>query len=53
VHAVKELMMPALVRVGAVTERTRQRFAGVGVPVWDDSSTLERFEAETASPAAE
>jgi hypothetical protein len=53
VHAVKELMMPALVRVGAVTERTRQRFAQVGVQVWDDSSTLERFEAETTSELAE
>jgi hypothetical protein len=48
VHAFKHLMMPALVRVGAVTERTRQRFQEAGIPVWEDKTTLEQFEAANA-----
>jgi hypothetical protein len=48
VHAFKHLMMPALVRVGAVTERTRQRFKEAGIPVWEDKTTLEQFEAANA-----
>ena len=46
VHAFKHLMMPALVRVGAVTERTRKLYKAEGIPVWEDKSTLEKFERD-------
>jgi len=44
VHPFKHLMMPALVRVGAVTERARERYKAEGIPVWEDRRTLEQFE---------
>jgi len=47
VHPFKHLMMPALVRVGAVTDRTRARFDAEGIPVWEDKSTLERMERDS------
>jgi hypothetical protein len=46
VHSFKDLMMPALVRVGAVTARTRALFAAEGIPVYEDASVLERMEDE-------
>jgi hypothetical protein len=45
VHSFRDLMMPALVRVGAVTERTRARYAEAGIPIWEDASVLEAMEA--------
>ncbi len=44
VHPFKHLMMPALVRVGAITERVRERYRAEGIPVWEDRATLEQFE---------
>jgi hypothetical protein len=44
IHSFKDLMMPALVRVGAVTDRTRALFAEAGIPVWDDTRVLESME---------
>jgi len=44
VHSFKDLMMPALVRVGAVTERSRALYAEAGIPVWDDLSVIESME---------
>jgi hypothetical protein len=44
IHSFRDLMMPALVRVGAVTERSRGRFAEAGIPVWDDATRLESLE---------
>lgn len=44
VHPFKHLMMPALVRVGAITERARERYKAEGIPVWEDRATLEKFE---------
>jgi ribonucleotide reductase beta subunit family protein with ferritin-like domain len=44
VHPFKHLTMPALVRVGAVTERARERYAAAGIPVWTDRAMLERME---------
>jgi hypothetical protein len=44
VHAFKDLMMPALVRVGAVTERSRALFTEAGIPVWDDLGVIESME---------
>ncbi|HTO70821.1 MAG TPA: ferritin-like domain-containing protein [Myxococcota bacterium] len=44
IHSFKDLMMPALVRVGAVTKRTRELYKQHGIPVWEDASVLESFE---------
>jgi P-aminobenzoate N-oxygenase AurF len=44
VHPFKHLMMPALVRVGAVTQRARERYAAEGIPVWEDRKMLEQLE---------
>jgi hypothetical protein len=44
IHSFKDLMMPALVRVGAVTPRTRELFKAAGIPVWEDATVLESLE---------
>jgi hypothetical protein len=44
VHSFKDLMMPALVRVGAVTERSRELYRQAGIPVWSDTTVLESME---------
>jgi hypothetical protein len=43
-YDLKDLMMPALVRIGAVTPRTRQQFLDAGIPVYEDASVLESME---------
>ena len=37
-------MMPALVRVGAITDRSRELYKEAGIPVWDDLTVLESME---------
>jgi hypothetical protein len=49
VHPFKHLMMPALVRVGAITPRSRERYAAEGIPVWEDRGMLESFETRDFS----
>jgi hypothetical protein len=44
IHAFKELMMPALVRVGAITERSRKLYEEAQIKVYEDTSTLELLE---------
>ena len=44
IHSFKDLMMPALVRVGAVTERSRKLYEEAGIPVYEDASVLESME---------
>jgi hypothetical protein len=51
IHAFRDLMMPALVRVGAVTPRSRELYAAAGIPVWDDTRMLEEMEAATKADA--
>jgi len=48
IHAFRDLMMPALVRVGAVTPRSRELYAAEGIPVWDDARMLEQMEGGPA-----
>ena len=36
--------MPAPVRVGAVTDRTRELYAEAKIPVWDDARVLESMQ---------
>jgi hypothetical protein len=48
IHAFKDLMMPALARVGAITPRTRALFAEEGIRIHEDATVLEALEdAET------
>lgn len=49
VHPFKHLMMPALVRVGAVTARSRERYKAEGIPVWEERGMLESFESRDFS----
>ncbi len=44
IHAFKDLMMPALVRVGAITDRTREKFEAEGIRIFEDASVLEAME---------
>ena len=44
IHSFKDLMMPALVRVGAVTDRSRKLFEEAGIPVFSDTRVLEKLE---------
>jgi len=52
IHSFKDLMMPALVRVGAVTKRSRARYDEAGIPVHEDLAVLEALEAGQAEPAS-
>ena len=44
VHAYRDLMMPALVRVGAVTDRARERYAAAGIKIYEDQTVLRQLE---------
>jgi len=44
IHSLNDLMMPALVRAGLVTPRTKALFEGIGVPVNADLTVLEAME---------
>lgn len=44
IHSVKDLMMPALSRVGLITPRTRKMYEEAGIPVWEDTSVLTKME---------
>ncbi|MDH5737986.1 MAG: ferritin-like domain-containing protein [Gammaproteobacteria bacterium] len=44
VHSLKDLMIPALVRAGLITKRTKALFEGIGVPVNEDMTILNAME---------
>ncbi len=44
IHSLNDLMMPALVRAGLVTARTKELFESIGVPVNADLTVLEAME---------
>jgi ribonucleotide reductase beta subunit family protein with ferritin-like domain len=44
IHSLKDLMMPALVRAGLITPRTKGMFEAAGIPVNADLSVLEAME---------
>jgi hypothetical protein len=44
IHSVKDLMMPALLRAGLITRRSREMFEAAGIPVNADLSILESME---------
>ena len=53
IHSFKDLMMPALVRVGAVTDRTRKLYEEAGIPVFEDTTVLESMEDSETGTVAE
>ena len=44
VHSLKDLMLPALMRVGLITPRTRELFIDAGIPVNEDLTILNAME---------
>ena len=44
VHSLKDLMLPALHRVGLITERTAAKFEEIGVPINTDMTILNAME---------
>ncbi|HJN49051.1 MAG: ferritin-like domain-containing protein [Pseudomonadales bacterium] len=44
VHSFRDLMMPALVRAGVVTDRIRRKYEEAGIPIWEDQGVLETME---------
>ena len=44
IHSIKDLMMPALARVGLLTPTVRKKYAEAGIPIFDDLSVLEAME---------
>lgn len=54
VHTFNQIMMPALARVGALTDRVRERLADDGLLVYEDLRVLESMEdAETGAVTPE
>jgi len=44
IDIMRDLVMPSLVRVGAVTERTRKLLAEEGIALYEDTAVLEKME---------
>jgi len=44
IHSVKDLMMPALARVGLLTPTVRKKYDEAGIPVFDDPRVLQAME---------
>jgi hypothetical protein len=44
IHSFRDLVLLALVRVDAITPRTRELYAREGIPIWDDTRVREAME---------
>lgn len=44
VHALKDLMLPALARVGLLTPAVRKKYVEAGIPIYDDPRVLQAME---------
>ena len=44
IHSMKDLMMPALARVGLLTPTVRKKYEEAGIPVFDDPRVLQEME---------
>ena len=44
IHSMKDLMMPALARVGLLTPTARKKYEEAGIPVFDDPRVLQAME---------
>jgi hypothetical protein len=47
IHSLKDLMLPALARVGLITPRVRKKYEEVGIPVSEDLRVLNAMEGGT------
>ena len=52
IHSLKDLMMPALARVGLITERVRRKYEEAGIPITDDARILHAMEGGAPQLAA-
>lgn len=43
VNAYKDLAMPSLFKIGAITPRVRQKFEDEGIPIWEDDTILNKM----------
>jgi hypothetical protein len=44
VHSLKDLMLPAIARVGLITPTIRKKYEEVGIPIFDDARVLHAME---------
>jgi hypothetical protein len=44
IHSVKDLMMPAISRVGLITPGVRHKYEEAGIPIWEDTTILNAME---------
>jgi hypothetical protein len=52
IHSLKDLMMPALARVGLITPRVRKKYEELGIPVSEDLRVLHAMEGGAPKLAA-
>jgi len=44
IHSIKDLMLPAIARVGLITPRVRKRYEEANIPIFEDTRVLEAME---------
>ena len=44
IHSIKDLMLPAIARVGLITPRARELYEEAGIPIFEDPRVLEAME---------
>jgi hypothetical protein len=44
IHALKDLMLPALARVGLLTPTVQKKYVAAGIPLYDDPRVLQAME---------
>ncbi len=44
IHSVKDLMLPAIARVGLITYAIRPKYEAAGIPIWEDTTVLNAME---------
>ena len=44
IHSIKDLMLPAIARVGLITPTARKKYDAAGIPIFEDARVLEAME---------
>lgn len=52
IHSLKDLMMPAIARVGLVTPTVRKKYEEAGIPISEDAHVLNAMEGGVVQPIA-
>jgi hypothetical protein len=52
IHSLKDLMIPALYRVGLITPRVKKKYEEAGIPIFTDMRILHEMEGGEPKPAA-